>query len=122
MSAKHDNEILLVCPVAVREKANAAMVAMLGPGHADTFSAGYSTDGKAITHYVAHGWLTPTQIARVRKFVEAVQKIEIVASGAAVAKECAGLATVSVRRFAPQVELAARKQTPCAESRVAGGP
>jgi len=81
--SKYRNQILLVCPAALREKANAAMVAMLGPGHEETFSSGYSTDGKTVTHYVASGALTDGHLGEIKKFVESVPEIEIVVDGAA---------------------------------------
>lgn len=59
MSTAYRNRILLVCPAAAREAANAAALAALGPGNDNTLSAAYSADGREpATHYAACSVMT----------------------------------------------------------------
>jgi hypothetical protein len=79
---RHGNQIILICPAAKRDQANAAALQLLGPGHEDTFSSPYNASGSGQpTHYVACGRMTDEFIATLLELADQFPTIKAVVSG-----------------------------------------
>lgn len=54
MTNVYRNRLLLLCPAAIKDAANAAASQVMGPGNDQTFRSGYSATGnEPATHYAA---------------------------------------------------------------------
>lgn len=105
--SKYRNQILLLCPAALKDAANAAAEATLGSGHANTFSAGYSATGEApATHYAARSAMTDGMAAQLGQLAAAFPTIQAWLDGPADFSGLAGLPQAHVGAFDPHAVFA----------------
>jgi hypothetical protein len=79
---RYRNQIILICPAARRDAANAAALQALGPGHENTFSSPYSKSGNPpATHYVACGPMTDSFIPKLAILADVHPQIKAIVSG-----------------------------------------
>lgn len=79
---KYSNKLLMVCPAAIKDYANAAAEQTMGAGNGQTFLVGFSATGSApATHYICHSPMTASFVATLVGLATTFPAIEAWVSG-----------------------------------------